>query len=49
MQQVRHLDGLYRIRYEDNPEVLTTWRLTRRLPRTARPEPVEVPADRPAA
>ena len=49
MQQVRHLDGLYRIRYEDNPEVLSTWRLTRRLPRTARPEPVEVPADRPAA
>lgn len=44
MQEVRHLDGLYRLRYAGQPELLTVWRDARRLPGNNHSASAEQPA-----
>lgn len=44
MQEVRHLDGLYRLRYANQPDLLNVWRLTQRLPASSHSAAAEQPA-----
>lgn len=44
MQEVRHLDGLYRLRYTDQPELLIVWGRARRLPASSHDASEEEPA-----
>jgi hypothetical protein len=49
MHGVRHLDGLYRIRFASNRELLTAWRQTTALPVSTRKPESEAARNRPAA
>ncbi len=44
MQEVRHLDGLYRLRYADQPDLRNVWRLAQRLPANSHSASAEQPA-----